>query len=259
VTPVEGPRLRALVVEDEWVARNYLVELIQASALADTVGAVATADEARQVLSGASAAEVDVVFLDVRLSGGEKDGIELARELTKERPSAMVVLATAFGEHAVEAFALGVADFLLKPFTEERVERCLSRLHSRRPVISEQAPQRLVARRDKSLVFLKPEEVWAFEAADRMTRVHTVQGTFDLDLSLTSIEASFGRSLARVHRNWLVNVTHVKELERDGTETRLFVGEALAPHGRGVRVPVARERVQHTRDVLLADATGLRR
>lgn len=59
-----------------------------------------------------------------------------------------------------------------------------------------------------------------------------------------------------MHRNWLVNVTHVKGLERDGSETRLFVGEALAPHGRGVRVPVARERVQHT---LLADATGLRR
>jgi DNA-binding LytR/AlgR family response regulator len=259
MTSVEGGRLRALVVEDEWVARNYLVELIEASALAETVGAVATADEARQVLSGTSASVVDVVFLDVRLSGGHEDGIELARELAKGKPSAMVVLATAFSEHAVEAFALGVADFLLKPFTEERVERCLSRLHARRPVADGQAPLRLVARRDRSLVFLKPEEVWAFEAADRMTRVHTVQGVFDLDLSLASIEASFGRTLARVHRNWLVNIGHVKELERDGTETRLFVGEAIAASGRGVRVPVARERVQHTRDMLLMNATGLRR
>lgn len=88
--------------------------------------------------------------------------------------------------------------------------------------------------------------------------MHTAHGVFDVDLSLSAIEASFGRALARVHRNWLVNATHIKEFERDG-ETRVWVGEGLVADGRGIHVPVARERAQELRDMLLASATGLRR
>ena len=82
---------------------------------------------------------------------------------------------------------------------------------------------------------------------------------FDVDLSLTAIEASFGRAFTRVHRRWLVNASHIKELERDGDETRLFVGPVLSDGTQGVRVPVARERAVAVRNALLANATGLRR
>ncbi len=86
-----------------------------------------------------------------------------------------------------------------------------------------------------------------------------MHGTFDIDLSLTAVEASFGRAFVRVHRNWLVNAAHIKELERDGHETRLFVGPGVADAGQGVTVPVARERAAQVREMLLANATGLRR
>ena len=86
-------------------------------------------------------------------------------------------------------------------------------------------------------MFLEPSEIWAFEAADRLTFVHTAHGKFDLDLSLAAIEASFGRALMRVHRNWLVNMAHIKELERDGAETRLFVGAGLGEASQGVQGP----------------------
>jgi DNA-binding LytR/AlgR family response regulator len=171
----------------------------------------------------------------------------------------MFVLATAFSDHAVEAFDLGVVDYLLKPFTEDRVEQCLTRLVARRPAASRPGAHRIVARRGKSLVFLEPNEVWAFEAVDRMTRVHTPHGTFDLDLSLTAIEASFGRALRRVHRNFLVNALHIKELERDGAETKVFVGVGIGKERRGIEVPVARERAAAVKEMLLENATGLRR
>jgi two-component system, LytTR family, response regulator LytT len=254
----DASKLRSFVVEDEWVARNYLVELLDSSSLAQTVGAVATASEARQTLLGPSRLTVDAVFVDVRLTGARDDGLDLVRELVKEESCPLIVMATAFREHAISAYDLGVADYLLKPFTEERVEQCLVRLQGRRAPGSH-GPLRLVARRDKSLVFFEPDEVWAFEAADRSTRVHTKQGIFDLDLSLAAIESSFGGSLTRVHRNWLVNTAHVKELERDGNETRLFVGEGITPDGRGIHIPVARERAQRTRELLLHNAAGVRR
>lgn len=251
--PEEVP-LRVLVVEDEWPARNYLVELLHASKLAVVVGAVADAESALGVLAPDGPA-IDVVFADVHLVGSERDdaGLELVRDFARRPNAPLFVLATAFKEHAIEAFSLGVVDYLLKPFTEDRVEQCLRRLLARRPNRVVGAPSKIVARKKKGLVFLRPDEVWAFEAADRLTFVHTKRGRFDLDLSLSAIEAAFGSGLLRAHRNWLVNPEHVRELQRDSGD-ELIVGDE-----DGLRVPVARERAQAVRDALLADATGLRR
>jgi DNA-binding LytR/AlgR family response regulator len=262
--------LRALVVEDEWPARNYLVELIESSGLAEVVGAVGGIEEARQALSDeASGMSLDVAFIDVQLDGGSggETGLSLVRDVVRERARGTgrdagpaFVLATAYEDHALEAFELGVVDYLLKPFTEERVVQCLRRVAQRRAAADPaRDPPRIVARRKRSLVFLQPQEIWAFEAADRLTFVHTMHGTFDIDLSLTAVEASFGRAFVRVHRNWLVNAAHIKELERDGHETRLFVGPGVADAGQGVTVPVARERAAALREMLLTNATGLRR
>jgi two-component system response regulator LytT len=259
--------LRVLVVEDEWPARNYLVELIESSGIAEVVGAVGSVDEARQVLSGdATGMSIDIAFVDVQLDGAGDSGLSLVRSLTERardrgrEPATLFVLATAYEEHTLEAFELGVVDYLLKPFSEDRVVQCLRRL-AQRLSSSDVArePPRIVARRKRSLVFLQPQEIWAFEAADRLTFVHTMHGTFDIDLSLAAVEASFGRAFVRVHRNWLVNAAHIKELERDGHETRLFVGAGVADAGQGVRVPVARERAAAVREMLLTNATGLRR
>jgi DNA-binding LytR/AlgR family response regulator len=261
----ESNRLRALVVEDEWPTRNYLVELIEGSGLAEVVGGVATLDEAREALASPGLS-VDVVFVDVQLAGGggggDRAGLELVRSMASDGHAPMFVLATAYDQHAMEAFELGVVDYLLKPFNDERVAQCLRRLRERRPPAAAAGPPqsaRIVARRRKSLVFLEPSEIWAFEAADRLTFVHTPHGKFDLDLSLAAIEASFGRTLMRVHRNWLVNVAHIKELERDGAETRLFVGPGIGEEAQGVRVPVSRDRAQALRESLLTNTTGLRR
>src|SRR5260370_35218810 len=74
--------LRALVVEDEWPARNYLVELLEASGLAKLAGAVGRVDEAMQALeSETPGIGIDVVFADIALEGGSADqsGLTLAR------------------------------------------------------------------------------------------------------------------------------------------------------------------------------------
>jgi DNA-binding LytR/AlgR family response regulator len=125
---------------------------------------------------------------------------------------------------------------------------------SRRPQV-----RRVVARRKKNLVFLEPKKVWAFEAADRLTFVHSPEGRFAIDLSLAAIEASFGRALFRVHRNWLVNLAYVKELVRDLGGATLIVGSDLADEGRSLHAPVSQDRGKAVRDALLKDATGLRR
>lgn len=262
--PPDLSRLRALIVEDEWPARNYLAELLQHSGLAEVVGAVPDLEDARQALQSPSAdTPIDVVFVDLRLAGEptEDAGLTLVREFASQPGAPQFVIATAFKHHTLEAFELGVVDYLLKPFSAERVEQCLRRLRARRPPRPREpaGPTRVVARRKKSLVFLALDEVWAIEAVNRLTFVHTRFGRFDLDLSLSAIEASFGRSLIRVHRNWLVNPAHVRELERGEGDTTLYLGPDPGDSGEGIRAPVARDRAQQVRDTLLSAATGIRR
>jgi DNA-binding LytR/AlgR family response regulator len=249
--------LKALVLEDEWPTRNYLVNLIEGSRRAEVVGAVASLDEAREAMSGSP---VDVIFVDIQLAatGDARTGLDLVRSMAGDPSAPMFVLATASSQHTLEAFNLGVVDYILKPFTEERVEQCLGRLLARRAPRA-QGPRRVVARRKKSLVFLDPAKIWAFEAADRLTFVHAPEGRFDIDLSLAAIESSFGRALFRVHRNWLINLAYVRELERDIGGATVMVGGDLAADAHGIQVPVSQDRSKPLRDLLLENATGVRR
>jgi DNA-binding LytR/AlgR family response regulator len=249
--------LRVLVLEDEWTTRNYLVQLVEGTQLAEVVGGVSSLDEAQEALRGSP---VDVIFVDIQLAatGDARTGLDLIRSLAGEPGAPMFVLATASLEHGLEAFELGVVDYVLKPYTEERIELCLRRLLQRRSP-RPAAVRRVVARRKRSLVFIDPEQIWAFEAADRLTFVHTPEGKFDVDLSLAAIEASLGRALFRVHRNWLVNLRHVKELGRDVGGAVVRVGTEVGAEGQSISVPVSQDRAKPLRDVLLENATGLRR
>jgi DNA-binding LytR/AlgR family response regulator len=105
---------------------------------------------------------------------------------------------------------------------------------------------------------LRLDRLHTLAQRERLTCVHAARGRFDLDLTLSSIASSFGRTLVRVHRNWLVNATRVLELDRVSGETTILVGE-IGSDRAGLTVPVSRDRAQAVRDLLMANATGIRR
>jgi DNA-binding LytR/AlgR family response regulator len=249
-----------LIVEDEWPAREYLIELLSASNQVEVVAAIATVTDARQAL-GRGGIEVDVAFVDINLatSGGLEAGLTVVREFSGANDAPLFVLATALKKHAAEAFDLDVVDYLLKPFSEERICECLARVSRRRPRSVRVSPTRIVARSKRGLVFLRRNEVWAFEAKERLTYVHCAGGRFDVDLSLATIEPNLGDGWLRAHRNWIINVEHVNALERDETGSALVLGGTVGAESGNVRVPIARDKVQVIREVLLAGATGIRR
>ena len=258
--PTERP-LRALVLEDERPARNYLVELLHDTERVSVVAAVASAEQASQALAEVPTLGSEAAFVDVRLAGSRDDraGLRWLSEVA-ERPSPpRFVLTTASPDHALDGYRLGVVDYLLKPFTAERVEATVQRLLAQRAETTRVGPvsaPRIVARDGRGLVFLAIDEILAFESQARLTFVHSTRGRFDLDLSLAAVEVALaGQPLLRVHRSWVVHLPMVSGLERADGETSLTLGRT----DPRLEVPVARERVMEVRERLVETAIGLRR
>jgi DNA-binding LytR/AlgR family response regulator len=113
---------RCLIVDDESPAREELRHLLGGFDDVVVVGEATTAEEAQVLIASV---DYDLVLLDVRMPG--MGGLELARALAATPASPAIVFTTAYADHAVEAFDLDTADYLVKPFDAERLRRAVDR------------------------------------------------------------------------------------------------------------------------------------
>ncbi|PSR33248.1 MAG: DNA-binding response regulator, partial [Sulfobacillus thermosulfidooxidans] len=116
--------LKALIVEDEYPARQELRFLLEP--YQNVLEVIGEAQTAKEALSLIEALDYDVVFLDIQMPG--MSGMELARILKDKRPQLSVVFISAHEQYAVDAFAVQVVDYLLKPVSSERIAETIRRL-----------------------------------------------------------------------------------------------------------------------------------
>lgn len=230
----------ALVVEDEASARAKLLQALHRTRCFACIDVVAQSEAMARVGSA-----VDVAFIPL-----PAPDLRLVYALLAQSQAPAVVLTTRSAGDARAHLDSGAVDYLLKPFTDERVYNCVARLRQQRSVAS--PPPRLAARHGADVVFLDVDGLWAFEATDRLIMLHHCDGLFSVDLSLRALSVALGERVLRVHRNWLVAAAHVRGLSRIDGELTLAVG-ALP------RVPVSRERAPAIRHQLLQRTVGLRR
>ena len=115
------PNLRALIADDEPIARRVLREELE---LMDSVEVVGEADNGEAALLKISSIKPDVVFLDVQMP--VMNGFELLDHLTGAQLPA-IVMVTAYDQHAIRAFEAGAVDYLLKPISQQRLAQALER------------------------------------------------------------------------------------------------------------------------------------
>jgi two-component system LytT family response regulator len=206
--------LRALVVEDEPLARARLRDLLE------PVSWVRWAEEAATVGAACEALtrlRPDLVFLDVQLAGGS--GLDVLRVA---EPGTGVIFTTAHDRFAVTAFELGALDYLLKPFGADRFTRALERarpvLLSRRGSAAERGRevlgadrlQRLFLRDGGHIVPLAVRDIERVQACDDVVLVHSAGRTYRLAVTLAELEERLDpRVFVRVHRSHLVNLDQV--------------------------------------------------
>ncbi|GBD29978.1 Transcriptional regulatory protein YpdB [bacterium HR32] len=231
--------MRVLIVDDEYPARKELRAQLSQFPDVEIVGEAATADEARKLIAALS---YDVVFLDIEMPG--RSGLELARELA-QAGGPRVVFTTAYPQYAVEAFDVGAAGYLLKPFDEDRLAKVLERLGARAGPTAEAAasapPPRIPAHRNDVTVLVAPEEVvFAYAEAEQVyLKLHRER--LGCRFTLRELETRLRpHGFLRVHRRFVVNLAKVREVVPyfkgnitlvvdDAQRTEVPVSRALAP------------------------------
>ena len=113
-----GPTPKVLIVDDEAPARSELRFLLEQAGAVEVVGEAGSAAEALQLIA---AIEYDIVFLDIEMPG--LSGLDLAKALADAKRSPAVIFVTAYSEHALAAFEVAAADYLVKPVGLERLRQ----------------------------------------------------------------------------------------------------------------------------------------
>jgi two-component system LytT family response regulator len=221
-------KLRAVVAEDEAVARETLCELLAEFDWIECVGVAADGREAARLIDSL---EPDLVFLDVQLP--ELSGLGVLQEV-RHQPA--VVFTTAHDRYAVAAFEVQAIDYLMKPFGRRRLGQALERVRTRllaggRPragtgAARESAPRvlRLVRTVRGELIPLRLDAVTRFEAAGDYVEAHVRGEQLLLRMSLGELEDELdGYRFWRVHRSHLVAADAVTSVREHDDERRLVV------------------------------------
>ena len=247
--------LSVLVVDDEPLARETLVTLVQRASDVELLGECSNGHQAREQIR---LSKPDIVLLDIEMPGVR--GIDLLAELGPEECPA-VVLITAYDQHAVRAFELKAADYLLKPFSDERFYEVLD--GARRRVLEQRVaalasqlaqdhdassqgpplPTRYLERipvkqRGRQLLVPVASIRW-IESEDYYVRLHTKESRYLLRTSIAALERRLDPSaFVRVHRGAIVSIGSVLEIRPRPNGGRLIELEG------GDVVPVSRSRVK---------------
>ena len=205
-------KIRALVVDDEPLARSNIILLLRGSPDVEIIGECGTAVEA---LSAIRLHKPDLVFLDVRMP--EYDGFDVLEMLGGDAPPA-VIFVTAYDQYALKAFDTGALDYLLKPFNNGRFARALNRARERIALCKDISPkmERLTVKEAGRVLFLAVPEIDWIEAADYYACLHVGSKTHLLRRSMNELESDLDPAkFCRIHRSSIVNLERVREIRFD--------------------------------------------
>ena len=229
-----GDTLRLLVADDEPLARELVRGYSESQDGLEVVDECATGDELADTLASHRPAipdipGIDVALLDIRMPGADVFDV-LAREAAARSHLPSVIFATAYDTYAVRAFELNAADYLLKPFTEERFAEAIRRVRSRqdsaRPpapgvvpgvagVIRDLGPRpdRLLVPDGQRIVPVAVADICWIKAEGDYVRIYSGGRSFLVSRTLKEIETRLDATqFIRIHRSAVVHSAHIREV-----------------------------------------------
>lgn len=243
-------KIRTLVVDDEPMARERIMSLLQQENDVEVIG---QCSDGTQAVSAIQQQTPDLVFLDVQMPGCDGFGVlQHIQNIGADRMPT-VVFVTAYDEYALRAFEVHALDYLLKPFGKDRFQetlrhareqldrrragdlgrRLLALVHDLKP--EQQRLDRLVVKSGGRVFFLRTDEIDWVEAAGNYVRLHLGEESHLFRETMNGMEGRLDtRRFVRIHRSRIVNTERIKELQP------WFNGEYVVILRNGTRLTLSR-------------------
>lgn len=232
--------MKALIVDDEELARTRLRQVLSAE---DDVSIVGECTSATELSRYVDSLEPDVIFLDVQMPACS--GIEAARTLSDD-DAPLVVFTTAFEHYASDAFDVSPVDYVLKPIEPARFQRALERVR-RTLALRQHGPdlppprngkryiERLFLRFGERMVLVEAASIGHIESVGNYVKIHTAQASSLFRCTLSALELRLDPArFIRTHRSHIVNIRKVREM------TPVSHGDYLLHLESGTVVPLSR-------------------
>ena len=246
-------KIRALIVDDEQLARQRVRLLLGEETDVDVIG---ESEDGFEAVDQIQAIKPDLVFLDVQMP--DMDGFEVLRRVPQPLLP-VVIFTTAYDQHALRAFEVNALDYLLKPFKptrfKETVQRARDLIGNKQAGVAArglltllgQAPSqpatpaaggqltRLAVKTPGKVTFVELDQIQAIEAAGKYAVVHVGKVNHVLRESMTSLESHLpSQRFLRISRSVIVNVDQIQELQP------MFKGENVVVLKNGKSYPTTR-------------------
>lgn len=215
--------IRAILADDEVLARRKLRQFLHGVSDVEIAGECGTASETIEL---AKEINPDLIFLDIRMPGG--DGFDILRALSAGSPRTIpaVIFTTAFDCYALRAFDIDAVDYLLKPFTEDRLHKAVRRaseqiVNSRRgsglgngmETNDHRFGTRIIFKSRGRILFVPISDIQWIGAEENYVRICVGSETHLLRETMTRMEEQLDSTMfVRVHRSAIVNLQFVKEV-----------------------------------------------
>jgi two-component system LytT family response regulator len=238
--------MRALIVDDERLARKELMKLLEDHPMIEVVGEAMNADEAINMINDLNP---DLLFLDIQMPG--KTGFQLLEELDSVP---LVVFTTAYDEFALKAFEVNALDYLLKPIQPERLAETVSKLSEkeRAKTVAVNGPEKKLGLNDQVFVkdgdrcwFVSLSNVRLFESDGNYIKVYFDANRPMIHKSLNALDEKLDeRAFFRASRKHIVNLSWVEGIEP------WFNGGLMVRLRGGDKVEVSRRQAAKFKDMM---------
>ncbi|WP_339221789.1 LytTR family DNA-binding domain-containing protein [Paenibacillus sp. FSL H8-0332] len=241
--------MRAIIVEDEVLARQELTYLIQTHS---QFKIAAEFEDGLDALKYLQTDTVDVIFLDINIPS--IDGVLLAHNISRFAVKPYIVFITAYKEHAAEAFEIEAFDYILKPYSETRIRAMLQKLEgaiAARSRQGEEGPVKLGSDKvnlwkNEKIIVVDADEIYYASAQEKTTSVITKGEEYSMALSISEFHTRLPQEqFFRCHRSYLVNLSKIKEIIPWFNNTYL-----LRLRDLNVEVPVSCSKVKEFRQIM---------
>lgn len=231
--------MNCIIVDDEFPSIQELSYFISNFSSIRILGQF---DNSIEALEFVQKNPVDVIFLDINMP--RLDGLTFSRVINTMDPKPLIVFITAYSEYAIEAFEVAAFDYILKPYSEERIISTLQKLESCKSAKCRN--DKLTLWKNDKLFVIDFDDILYCEAHEHEVHVYTKDDEFKVSSSISEFHNKLPQDrFFRCHRSYIVNINKIKEIIPWFNSTYMLKLEGLS-----TEIPVSRQNIQMFKQIM---------